>query len=65
MEHDGEKECVCIYIYIYIYIYTRIHTHICMHICIYVPLGHFAVQQKMTEHGKPGMIEKIKIFKKF
>ena len=47
-----EKECI------YIYIYT--HTY------MYVWLGHFGVQQKLTEHCESTITEKIKIFlKKF
>ena len=32
--------------------------------CIYVWLGHFVVQKKLTEHCKSTIIEKIKILKK-
>ena len=30
---------------------------------IYVWLGHFAIQQKLTDHYKPTIIEQIKILK--
>ena len=33
-----------------------------MYMYIYVCLGHFAVQQKLTKHCKSTIIEKIKIF---
>ena len=46
------------YIYIYIYIYIYTHTHI--YACMYVYLGHFTVQQKLTEHYKSAI---IRIFK--
>ena len=45
MEDNVKKRmCVCVYVY----------TH------IYVWLGHFAVQQKLTEQCKATIIEKIK-----
>ena len=31
---------------------------------IYVQLDHFAIQQKLTEHCKSTIVDKIKIFKK-
>ena len=33
-------------------------------VCVYIWLGHFAIQQKLTEHCKSTMIEKIKILVK-
>ena len=44
--------CVCIYIYVY------------MCVCVCVKLGHFALQQKLTENCKPTILEKIKILQK-
>ena len=35
-----------------------------IYICMYIQLSHFAVEQKLTEHYKSTIIEKIKIFKK-
>ena len=46
-----------IYTSIYLYIDRYIYPYICI-------LGHFALQQKLTEHYKSTIIEKIKIFKK-
>ena len=43
-----EKEFVCV----------------CVCIFLYIWLGQFAVQQKLTEHYKSTVIEKIKILKK-
>ena len=33
-----------------------------VHMCIYVQLGHFAVQQKLTEHYKSTIIKKNSLF---
>ena len=52
----SEKECMYIYMYIYMHAHTHTHTH------IYAWLDPFAVQQKLTEHCKSTIIEKIKIF---
>ena len=46
MEYDGgscEKKNVCVYIYLYVYVW----------------LGHFVVQQKLTEHCKSTIINTI------
>ena len=46
-------------IYIYIYVWLCV----CVCLCV-IWLGHFAVHQKLTEHCKSTITEKIKIFKK-
>ena len=38
--------------------------YICLCVCVCVWLGHFAVQQKLTEHCKSTVVETIKIIKK-
>ena len=34
---------------------------VCVCVCVYEWPGHFAIQQKLTEHYKSTIIEKIKI----
>ena len=41
--------------YIYIYIYTHTHTHAHMH--TYMPLNHFAIQQKLILHLKSAILQ--------
>ena len=71
MEHNGryyKKKniyiyvCVCVYMYKNVYILICIMCNICigMSIYIYLKLGHFVIQQKLTEYCKSSIIKNFK-----
>ena len=55
MEHDrGQCEKKNVYVYVCVYVCMCV----CVCVCVCIKLGHFDVQQKLTEHCKSSTIKK-------